>query len=229
MNWVQVLRWRHWKLLSPSLWLCSQEGFPGVVAMSTQSLQDSLLSADAWPSLNQSLWFGLLHPVWALDCVISPIWPRGHRGWWWWGGGDSPQECCAGWGRMDIQAATSPAGLLALPTDHCSGPRWVTNTQDMVPSLWVWSSTWGDSLRIPTCCFCPTHHRHRGDNAQQDFHICRHFSPPWNSWESSLSNSVSEPSPKERHLQKRIERWQAQIPEPHCLVPMLPPSLAMWP
>lgn len=86
MNWVQVLRWRHWKLLSPSLWLCSQEGFPGVVAMSTQSLQDSLLSADAWPSLNQSLWFGLLHPVWALDCVISPTWPRGHRGWWWWGG-----------------------------------------------------------------------------------------------------------------------------------------------
>ena len=25
--WVQVLRWRHWKLVSPSLWLCSQEGF----------------------------------------------------------------------------------------------------------------------------------------------------------------------------------------------------------
>lgn len=145
------------------------------------------------------------------------------------GGGDSPQECCAGWGRMDIQAATSPAGLLALPAGPCSGPPWVMNTQDMVLSLQVWSSTWGDSLPIPTCCFCPTHHRHRGDYAQQDFHICRHFSPLWNSWESLLSNSVSEPSPKERHLQKRIERWQAQIPEPHCLVPVLTPSLAMWP
>lgn len=55
---------------------------------------------------------------------------------------DSPQECCAGWGRMDIQAATSPAGLLALPAGPCSGPPWVMNTQDMVLSLQVWSSTW---------------------------------------------------------------------------------------
>ena len=217
MNWVQVLRWHHWKLVSPSLWFCSQEGFPSMIAMLAQRLQESLLSADAWPSLNQSLWFWLLQPVWAWGCVISPTWPRGHRGCGG-GGSNSPQECCAGWGRMDVQAATSPAGLLALPTGHRSGPPWVMNTQNMVPSLWVWSSTWRDSLPIPTCCFYPTHHRHRDDNTQQNFHICRHFSPPWNSWESLLSNSVSEPSPKERHLQERIEMTgadpRARLPGP---------------
>ena len=97
MNWVQVLRWHHWKLVCPSLWFCSQEGFPGMIAMLAQSLQESLLSADAWPSLNQSLWFWLLQPVWAWGCVISPTWPRGHRGC----GGEqfSPRMLC--WVRKD--------------------------------------------------------------------------------------------------------------------------------